>query len=195
MKTFQVLCTFLVLLLVPWGSASAQKEHNKHWEFPIEWRAYPAGGDVSILTAVNVNYCLVPRVWIGAGAGLDMRQGILLIGSSMNCPVYGSLQVYPFGGKYSHFFVYGNGGYSFWGDSMKLGNTELSSKNSGVTGEVGLGWRSTFFRWPGVNFRLGYHVRRVNFADKDVYYMNGETVEEDPSFWRKSISIGVGIIF
>jgi hypothetical protein len=53
----------------------------------------------------------------------------------------------------------------------------------------------TFFRWPGVNFRLGYHVRRVNFADKDVYYMNGETVEEDPSFWRKSISIGVGIIF
>jgi hypothetical protein len=159
MKTFQVLCVWLFLLLVPWGSASAQKEHNKHWEFPIEWRLYPAGGDPSLLTSVNVNYHVAPRVWLGAGAGLDKRWGVFLLGFAVNCPVYGAIQVYPFGGKYSRFFVYGNGGYSFWGLSVKVGDTDLSSKNSGVTGEVGLGWRSTFFRWPGVNFRLGYHVK------------------------------------
>lgn len=172
-------------------------KHTKRWEFPIEIRLYPAAYS-SMVLSVNMNYRLVPRVWIGVGAGVDVSLSPLFIplfGTSVNYPVYGALQVYPFRGKHAEFFVYGNGGYSFWSGSNKINGHDMIRKNSGAICEVGMGWRSPFHRTIGASCRVGFRLRRVNFADKGVYYLNGEKIVDDDCFWRKSLCFGVGLIF
>jgi hypothetical protein len=196
-KTILAFCMWLTLLSGAWGSVpdSTQVMHTERWEFPIELRYYPSAYSSTTLS-VNVNYRLLSRVWIGMGAGADLNSNLItLFDSSINIPVYGTLQVFPFKGKYTQFFVYGNAGYSFWGCSFKMDGDDVVRKNSGVIGEIGLGWHSPFGRRVGANCHIGYSVRRVDFADGGVYYLNGRKYVDDDSFWRKTISIGVGVVF
>lgn len=216
MKTFQILLICLTLqfgcidsamafndpteLAQQTDSASLSSPKNtraKRLEFPIEIRLYPAVYS-SMVLSLNMNYRLVPRVWIGVGAGVDVSLSPLFIplfGTSVNYPVYGALQVYPFRGKHAEFFVYGNGGYSFWSGSNKINGHDMIRKNSGAICEVGIGMHSSFNRRIGGCCRIGYSLRRVNFADGGVYYMNGQKIVDDDSFWRKAFCFGAGIFF
>jgi len=139
---------------------------------------YEMGGHSLRLT---VRYDFAPRWSAGLGAGLDRYTD----------PDYNTLPVFATV-RYSvlpclpQAYAYADLGYA-----VKAGDY-----NKGLMGGIGIGYTHMFARHFGLNFQVGYQLKRFEDIPLVVYFPDsGETSYSEKSSTRHSLSLGIGVTF
>jgi hypothetical protein len=143
---------------------------QSRWQIPFSWRLYPVSNDdldPAISLTVGGHYRVLPKVWLGADAGVE----VMLVGFTSDyyatLPVMATMEVYPFNGRLQHLGVYGNVGHHFYLGCTDIYDTGLKPDGShGTMADVGLLWTKPLKNSRvSLQVRAGYGYRAFHFDE------------------------------